>query len=328
MGNQHSRSTTPTSNPQSPGVTSPASSTSHAPAHSLSLHAGAGHDTTRLHGHAPHARRRESIQALTTVKASAAPPTSTLEPASGTAARPQSHQHGRSRSQTVSTTAHVAHTLRAAHDTLKSASDDKMGNDQSRPQRPRGSDRLDRPARLDRTPVAAPAGPAPAPPQPQPPVPAPAPALEPSPLTRPVDVPAAPRDDATDYTRTEQAASIEPADASTGDFIAPSSLYNRPPRLPLPIEQEVLTPGSPIISPHEVDIASPIASDNEAPLPRRSSVLSSTTAGDDDDLGDEFKVPQGQPTVPVLIEWEGPGERVYVTGTFAGWNRKYKLHKK
>lgn len=324
MGNQHSRSTTPTSNPQSPGVTS--SSSSHA--HVYGLHAGASHDSSRLHGHAPHARRRESIQALTTVKASAAPPTSTLEPASGTQARP----HTRSRSQTVSsTTAHVAHTLRAAHDTLRSASasasDDKMGNDQSRPQRPSRPDRPDRlPLTTSTTPAVATTAHAPAPAAPPAPAPAPAPAPSPSPPTLPVDVPAAPRDEAS-YTRTEQAASIEPADASQSDFIVPSSLYNRPPRLPLPIEQEVLTPGSPIISPHEVDIASPIASDNEAPLPRRSSVLSSTTA-DDDDFGDEFKGPQGQPTVPVLIEWDGPGERVYVTGTFAGWNRKFKLHKK
>jgi hypothetical protein len=55
----------------------------------------------------------------------------------------------------------------------------------------------------------------------------------------------------------------------------------------------------------------------------------STTTADDEDLGEEFKTPgQGRPTVPTLIEWEGPGERVYVTGTFAGWNRKYKLHRK
>jgi hypothetical protein len=53
-------------------------------------------------------------------------------------------------------------------------------------------------------------------------------------------------------------------------------------------------------------------------------MLSSTTV-DDDDLGEEFKTPTGRLTVPTLIEWEGPGERVYVTGTFAGWNRKYRL---
>jgi hypothetical protein len=43
-------------------------------------------------------------------------------------------------------------------------------------------------------------------------------------------------------------------------------------------------------------------------------MLSSTTAeADDEDLGEEFKDGEGRPTVPTLIEWEGPGERVYVS---------------
>lgn len=121
--------------------------------------------------------------------------------------------------------------------------------------------------------------------------------------------------------------SLEPADASQ-DYIVPSSHFSRPPRLPLPIEEELHTPGSPIISPTDLPPESLDHVDVEGALPRRTSMLSSTTA-DDDDLGDEFKVPTpGRPTVPTLIEWEGAGERVYVTGTFAGWNKKYKLHKK
>ena len=100
------------------------------------------------------------------------------------------------------------------------------------------------------------------------------------------------------------------------------------PRLPLPIEEEVHTPGSPIISPTDLPVESLDHGEVEGSLPRRTSMLSSTTA-DDDDLGEEFKVPTpGRPTVPTLIEWEGPGERVYVTGTFAGWNRKYRLHQR
>jgi hypothetical protein len=58
---------------------------------------------------------------------------------------------------------------------------------------------------------------------------------------------------------------------------------------------------------------------------------STTTAGEgedgDEDLGEEFRGNEGRPTVPTLIEWEGGGERVYVTGTFAGWNRKFRLHR-
>ena len=31
--------------------------------------------------------------------------------------------------------------------------------------------------------------------------------------------------------------------------------------------------------------------------------------------------------VPTLFEWTDGGEKIYVTGTFANWNRKYRLHK-
>jgi hypothetical protein len=60
-------------------------------------------------------------------------------------------------------------------------------------------------------------------------------------------------------------------------------------------------------------------------MPRRSSTSSTLTEGGD--LGDEF-VTTNRPTVPTLIEWEGGGKSVHVTGTFAGWNRKYRLHRK
>jgi hypothetical protein len=95
----------------------------------------------------------------------------------------------------------------------------------------------------------------------------------------------------------------------------------------LPIEEENYQPGSPILS--SQNYSSPIDHNEvEGALPRHSSMLSTTTA-DDEDLGDEFKGPNtGRPTVPTLIEWEGEGERVYATGTFAGWNRKYRLHRK
>jgi hypothetical protein len=107
------------------------------------------------------------------------------------------------------------------------------------------------------------------------------------------------------------------------EYFVPQPQFARAPRLPLPIEEEVHTPGSPIISP--ADLA-PVDIEVEG-LPRRASVLSSTTA-DDDDLGEEFQGPQNVPTVPTLIEWEGPGERVYVTGTFVEWSRKFRLHRK
>ena len=373
MGNQNSRSTTASSNPQSPtGVT-----TSHgqhpnpnslAPSSERSLHPP--------HSNYHSARRRESIQALSAAPAPAAPSVS-LENAESqpSSARP----HSRGRAQTIGTsTKAVASQLRAAahdhfsarhpgqnhnnnHNTNTNNHDAAMGNEQSShrghhrdKEKDRDKDRekekspRDAPSIITTTPPQA-AITVPVPvqqqqqqqqqkqPQPQPPPPQEQPQQEqpqqeqpqqeqqqqqpprePSP-TLPVDVPAPPREDA------DSVSLIDPADASQ-DYLIPPSQFSRPPRMPLPIEEEVHTPGSPIISPEE--IWSPIhENEAEGMLPRRSSMLSTTTA-DDEDLGEEFKGPStGRPTVPTLIEWEGPGERVYVTGTFAGWNRKYRLHR-
>lgn len=114
-------------------------------------------------------------------------------------------------------------------------------------------------------------------------------------------------------------------------YLSNASTFSRPPRLPLPIEEELHTPGSPIISPADVSgPVGPIEPLEELPgLPRRSSVLSSTTL-DDDDLGDDLGSLEGGPHVPVptLLEWRESGDKVYVTGTFAGWDRKFRLHKK
>lgn len=335
MGNQHSssRSTPASSQPQSP-VGSSNQHASHAQSH---LGSSGSH-------HPPQAYRtgrRKSIQH--TIKAAQiAPPSASFE----------SVERGRSSIQT-NTTAHVTSQLRAAQDRsiVREGSSDKMGNEQSSQKKEREreerQERQERQEKLSRqsTPQPAPLSsahppPAPAPPAlpapSAPPVPmstiAPAQTIQPSPPAAP---PATPPPSDTHaipieapHSRAEQAiaGSLEPADASQ-DYIVPSSHFSRPPRLPLPIEEEVHTPGSPIISP--TDLVSPLDhSEVEGALPRRTSMLSSTTA-DDDDLGEEFKVPTpGRPTVPTLIEWEGAGERVYVTGTFAGWNRKYRLHKR
>lgn len=293
-----------------------------------------GHDRAHL---SPTARRRESIQALASVlerdrkaTATAAPPS--LDATATATARPIS----RGRSHTISassTSQHVANTLRAHHH------DDKMGNDQSRPKHARHdlTPPKQPPPPAQNIPPARPAQPAapvapvavavaaPQPDDKDKPVPS-------SPHTRPVDVPAVPGREDHGTSRTDAAAaaaaasSIEPADASLDAFIVPSSHYSRPPRLPLPIEEQLVTPGSPIFSP--ADLTNPIHHDEgDGSLPRRTSMLSERNA-DDDDLADEFKGPQGQLTVPTLIEWEGAGERVYVTGTFAGWERKYQLHPK
>lgn len=99
----------------------------------------------------------------------------------------------------------------------------------------------------------------------------------------------------------------------------------RPPRLPLPIEEEVHTPGSPILAPEqdqglpEID---PDGSFNEGT--RKSSTLSANTVDEED--GEELRVDKTRPTVPTTLEWRRGGDKVYVTGTIFQWNRKQRLH--
>lgn len=347
MGNQQSNSR-PTSN-------SPVNVTaSHGHHHHQHQHPHQQnqHHEQRPQSHVQHvhnihhgARRRDSIPALT-VKAQAAPPSASLHHAESHPTSTRPHSRGRSQT-TVATTTVVANQLRAAQDNYKPAVTEPsaMGNEQSS-QKGQKDKHLPR----DFTPPTQSATSTPPPEKVQqqqqqqqtpptasfpqsPPLSQPQPA--PSPHTQPVNCPGtAPREDAQTTYPTQRDRELEletlidPASASQQDYIVPSSHFSRPPRLPLPIEEEDHRPGSPILAPQD-DVSSPIDHDEvEGTLPRHASILSDKTA-DDDDLGDEFKGPNtGRPTVPTIIEWEGPGERVYVTGTFAGWNRKYRLHRK
>jgi hypothetical protein len=145
--------------------------------------------------------------------------------------------------------------------------------------------------------------------------------------SKPVDVPipASTNNDTSSLRSHSQ--SIEPSGPpATQDM---SYHLTRPPRLPLPIEEEVHTPGSPIISPADPDAdvdapvldVDPLDSDT---LPRRSSALSNTTIDDED--AEELRVDKTGATVPTTLEWRGGGEKVYVTGTIFQWNKKHRLH--
>ncbi|KAM7208796.1 hypothetical protein V8F20_000959 [Naviculisporaceae sp. PSN 640] len=106
------------------------------------------------------------------------------------------------------------------------------------------------------------------------------------------------------------------------------SYLTRPPRLPLPIEEEVHTPGSPIISP--TDIGQPLEDvegleSEGSGLMRPSSTLSNNSEVEDEDT-EELRVDKSKPTVPTRLEWHHGGEKVYVTGTIFQWNRKTRLH--
>ena len=110
------------------------------------------------------------------------------------------------------------------------------------------------------------------------------------------------------------------------DYV-PLSNLNFPPRLPLPIQEEVYTPGSPIISPD--DLSSALHEDDvEGTLPHHTSLLSHGTIDEDEEGEMELPDPAKGKTVPTLIEWKQPGNKVYITGTFAAWSKKYRMHRR
>lgn len=111
----------------------------------------------------------------------------------------------------------------------------------------------------------------------------------------------------------------------------------RPPRLPLPIA-DVSIPESPTLLPVDRSNADVPIFETDDPLSaiepslrRKSSMLSETTTQSEEDVGDElqpFPVDANSQTVPTVIEWNHGGHKVYVTGTFANWEKKYRLHQR
>ena len=245
-------------------------------------------------------RRRESINTLSSAKATAAPPSASLESATAqpisASGSPQqtrntsSPSHTRTRSSTVATP--------RLQPTDAQYIDKAMGNESSRLQQvPPRSRARDTPPPTQSEPKASPA-------------------------SRPVDVPGG--------TQSFLPSPLDPSAPPSEAYQLPPASYSRPPRLPLAIEEEIHTPGSPIISPLD---AGGDNNDVDNIVTRRASVISSTV--DDEDEPDEY---QGHmpatgvdvPKIPTIVEWRdaAPTDKVYVTGTFTDWQRKYRLHHK
>lgn len=142
--------------------------------------------------------------------------------------------------------------------------------------------------------------------------------------SKPVDVPtesSSLRSHKESHISATQRSGIDPYLVSNNSL---TDMYLRgPPRLPLPIEEEVHTPGSPILAPHEglPDVELGESSDG---LTRKSSAVSATTV--DDEEFEELRVDKTRPVVPTKIEWKRGGDKIYVTGTIFQWNRKQRLH--
>ena len=118
---------------------------------------------------------------------------------------------------------------------------------------------------------------------------------------------------------------LEPSAPPADTDYVPMSNLNFPPRLPLPIQEEVYTPGSPIITPD--DLSTALQEDDEGALARHTSLLSHTTLDDDEDVAEIDQTVTGK-TVPTHVEWKHGGNKVYVTGTFANWGKKYRMHRR
>jgi hypothetical protein len=62
----------------------------------------------------------------------------------------------------------------------------------------------------------------------------------------------------------------------------------------------------------------------------------STTALGNTTIEEEELIDELQPytisgvgkAVPVVIEWTAPAQKVYVTGTFVNWEKKFRLHRR
>jgi len=124
---------------------------------------------------------------------------------------------------------------------------------------------------------------------------------------------------------------LDPSNRSVEPHVQAPNSFSRPPRLPMAIEEEDVTPGSPIMSPTGDQEIDPIEQEQLQEEGRRGSVISSNV--DDEEEPDEFQgyMPDSDANtvkVPTVIEYRNasPHDRIYVTGTFTDWQRKFRLH--
>jgi len=108
---------------------------------------------------------------------------------------------------------------------------------------------------------------------------------------------------------------------------------NFPPRLPLPIQAEEYTPGSPVLTPADFEDREEEEDGEGADglAGPSKSLLSHTTVDGEEEAGEEYGEEgvegKGGMKVSTELEWRGMGDKVYVTGTFTGWSKKYRMHR-
>ncbi|KAF7712683.1 Snf1 kinase complex beta-subunit Gal83 [Penicillium ucsense] len=123
---------------------------------------------------------------------------------------------------------------------------------------------------------------------------------------------------------------VAPSGPPLSSYYSASQHLQRPPRMPLPIGDATTTPGSPISGPEDSHIQSmPADQLLKEQMEQGVSNLSSATL-DGEEIVDELQTYASSgvgKAVPTYIEWSGPGQKVYVTGTFVNWEKKFKLHR-
>lgn len=124
---------------------------------------------------------------------------------------------------------------------------------------------------------------------------------------------------------------VAPSGPPLSSYYSASTHLQRPPRMPLPIGDATTTPGSPISGPEDSHIQSLPADRllDDHMDPGASNLSSATLDGEEivDELQPYASSGVGK-AVPTYIEWSGPGQKVYVTGTFVNWEKKFKLHRR
>lgn len=117
--------------------------------------------------------------------------------------------------------------------------------------------------------------------------------------------------------------------------MAPQSYYNasahlqRPPRMPLPIGDATATPGSPLLGPEDSHIGGDLTHDRF--VDEQTGHEQSSVPVDEDEGAEDLApyTPSGVgKAVPTTIEWASHGDKVYVTGTFVNWEKKFRLHRR
>lgn len=124
---------------------------------------------------------------------------------------------------------------------------------------------------------------------------------------------------------------VAPSAPPLNSYYSASAHLQRPPRLPLPIGDANTTPGSPIAGPEDSHIQSLPADGllNEQ-IDLNTAAMGHTTI-EDEELLDElqpYTTSGAGKAVPVVIEWSAPATKVYVTGTFVNWEKKFRLHRR